>query len=507
MSQFFTQGPVPVNADTYVVREFEHETLAQVLAKNWVLLLGPRQHGKTSALLRIKISIAETGIKCAFIDLQGIPPCNSYSDILSWFAREVAKELSCKSDALNTCNEVTTALDLVIPEGKDPIVIIIDEASGISNEAWRNSFYGQIRAIASRRASAEDGSLPSRLVFVFSGTFRQEKLVEDLNSPFNVCQLIETEDITKEQGIEIAAKVLGDAAFDMANKAFELVDGQPYLLQKIFASVTQVEAAEQNIQFDKAKARLINGDDPHVVNIFRKVINEESLRFIVARLLSSGQIPYEPANDDFKFLKIIGIAKQVGNKLEFRNKLYSEVASNSPQISDNAAVGVARPHLFELNESSFNFIADTNTREIVFNAHRGAVLAYNVGSYRLSLTGFGCALEGMLIDWLKQQTPTDLASAVASATNPRAGTDRVSFNLPHEVATDPLTWRFVNLIKVSKFIPKTGRVVEPQHALREWRNNIHPSVALRAYIPERDLEPEVIAASSLFEIARRCITS
>ncbi|GAB2466732.1 hypothetical protein GCM10011375_32480 [Hymenobacter qilianensis] len=507
MSQFFTQGPVPISADTYVAREFEQETLAQLFSKNWVLLLGPRQHGKTSALLRIKLNIIEAGIKCAFVDLQKLPPLKSYTELVSWFATEISKELAYSTSSTESYDEVSVALERVVPDGKDPIVIIIDEASGISNDEWRNAFYGQIRAIASRRASSEDGGLPSRLVFAFSGTFRQEKLVDELNSPFNVCQLIETEDITEGQGIEIAEKVLGDKAIDIVNKAFDFVDGQPYLLQKIFATVAQSEETERDKQFEKIKLRFSNGDDPHVVNIFRKVINDEDLRLIVARMISTGQVAYEPANDNFKFLKVIGIAKQSGNKLVFRNKLYSEVASNSPQISESPGLIVSGAHLFELTESSFSFITDNNTREIVYNAHKGAVLAFNVGSYRLSLTGFGCALEGMLIDWLKQQSATDLATAVTNATSSRAGTDRVSFNPPHEIQTDPLTWRFVNLIKVSKFITKTGRVFEPQHALREWRNNIHPSVALRSYIPESDLEPEVIAANSLFEIARRCITS
>ncbi|WP_143434838.1 hypothetical protein [Hymenobacter roseosalivarius] len=84
--------------------------------------------------------------------------------------------------------------------------------------------------------------------------------------------------------------------------------------------------------------------------------------------------------------------------------------------------------------------------------------------------------------------------------------DRANFT-SHENRLDPKTWRFVTMIKVAKRIPKTGRIVEPSHAVREWRNSIHPSVALQNYMSETDLEPEVTTASGLFAIIKRDITS
>ena len=57
------------------------------------------------------------------------------------------------------------------------MVILIDEASNLKDDDWRNSFYGQLRAIANDRAIAKDGDIARRLRFVFAGTFRPESLL------------------------------------------------------------------------------------------------------------------------------------------------------------------------------------------------------------------------------------------------------------------------------------------------------------------------------------------
>ncbi len=57
MTEFYTQGAVPVSSSAYISRAFEERLIQEVLQGRWVLLLGPRQHGKSTALVRLKAKL------------------------------------------------------------------------------------------------------------------------------------------------------------------------------------------------------------------------------------------------------------------------------------------------------------------------------------------------------------------------------------------------------------------------------------------------------------------
>jgi hypothetical protein len=497
MSQSHTQGPVPLEAEAYVEREFEQAVQRNLLARKWVLLLGPRQHGKTSALFRIRKNLAEAGFRCAFVDLQRRPPCYSYSELLEWVAERVASELGNEeyNPPPRFPREITSWLELAIPSGREPVVILVDEASSIPQDEWRNSFFGQIRAISSDRAAASEDNIARRLLFVFSGTFRPETLVDERNSPFNICERVDSEDLTVEQARYLASTIIEEEGDRFAEMAYAVVGGQPYLLQGIFGDVARALPSDREDALEAAIARLKAGEDDHFTGIFSDVIAEKELTAIVRRMVQEGFVPNEPANANFKFLQVIGLATRDKARLVFRNPLYQQLAQASPQIRPEVAVEV-KAHLFALPDSAFNFIVDDQLREIVRAAHRGAITCYSSGSYRLSLAGFGCALEGMLLDWLKQQTANDRSTAIRRS--------RANF-VGRQNANDPDTWDLVNLMKVAREIRGTGRRVDPSEALRHWRNEIHPAVAIQNYISEERLEPEARAASGLFDAVRRDI--
>lgn len=93
MSDFHLQGAVPLNSEAYVARAFESLILRTIYAGNWVVLLGPRQHGKTSGLFRVKKQLTADGLKCVFIDMQGLPPVHSFEDVLGWIAKRASQSL------------------------------------------------------------------------------------------------------------------------------------------------------------------------------------------------------------------------------------------------------------------------------------------------------------------------------------------------------------------------------------------------------------------------------
>lgn len=506
MSTYHLQGAVPLGSDAYVERDFEARLIENTLADKWTTLLGPRQHGKTTSLIRIKNRIAGVGVNCILIDLQSMPPCSTYTELVEWFARRVC--LLLNSDISNQPRDYEVGhldawLRSVLPNNVGPVTIIIDEASAIPNTEWRNSFYGQIRAIANERAMANPGELPTRLRFIFAGTFRPETLVNNLNSPFNVSEFVYTQDFTLTEALQLHKQVEDGTNSDFVRRAYDIVQGHPYLLQFILARAQYIRSLGDQVELDSILDELRFEATGHFESIFSPILSETELTELVSQMVVNGSVPNE-LNPNFRYLQVLGIAKREGTNLVFRNQLYLDFARNSSQIDQTRPVVNNASPIFTPLPEVYSFMKSNELREIASSMEQGAVRAHNRCNYRLALAGFGSALEAILIDWLSTLSPTDLSDAVRSAQRDRR--NRLNFNTRYEDPNDPNTWFLVNLTKVAR-CTNTPINIDPPNALREWRNYIHPNVARQNYLPEQDLEPESRAASGLLAALRRDVAA
>ena len=442
----------------------------------------------------------------ALVDLQGLPPSPNFADFLRWVADQLGRNIrrDIPRPRADQQEEVAAWLDAAFPPGGAPIAVIIDEAGSIENAQFRNAFYGQIRQISSLRADAPADAIAARIRFVFAGTFRPESLVHEQNSPFNVCRVVHTDDISLEQATELANTV-NPAVIGLVQQAHAFLNGQPYLLQTVFQETLRKSEIPVEIAFAEAIQNLSHSVGPHLEGIFSKVVGNTGLVQKVAQMVQQGSTDIVPADSDCSFLQVLGLAKRQDAKLVFRNRLYENVARESSQLQP--LLRVAPPPnnspVFAIEKTALSFMTNADLREICFSAYDGGAKAHGNGSYRLALTGFGSAMEAMLIDFLAGLTPTALQTVVNAALAERDTTKKARFNPPHEDQTDPKTWRLVNLINVAKKARPAGSYLEPSHALREWRNLVHPAVAMQQFVEESQLEPESVAASALFAMLLR----
>jgi hypothetical protein len=475
----------------YVERAFEQRMLAELMADRWVLLLGPRQHGKTSGLMRVKRKLVESGYVVVSVDLQAMPPCNDYEEVVEWFASQVAADLDVaefEPPEGARRRDLVHWLSRAVPDGLPPLVVLIDEAGGIPDREFRNSFFGQIRAIANKRVEEPVGSMLKSLLFIFSGTFRPEDLVDERNSPFNVCELIRTESVSREAAAGLWAAGTGTQDDSVVDRVYAEVGGQPYLLQTLFARAGEVDESDRLQAVEDAVVDLRTGSDSHLEGMFGKIVSEASLTDLVSKMVSNGNVPNEPANADHRYLETLGVASRDEGRLVFSNSLYRDVAAASVQLIPESDVPTAVAQLFTLPESAFSHMADEHLQEIAHASYRGAVEAYRSRSYRLALAGFGASLEAVLIDFLASLDPGDLAKAVDAA--------GCNWN-QHEDSTRPITFRLVNLLKTAGEMPQITTPHEVSDPVREWRNQIHPAVALQNFHTEESLEPEARMSSAL----------
>ncbi|MDR6772734.1 AAA-like domain-containing protein [Azospirillum sp. BE72] len=483
-------GPVPLDNAFYAERDFETTLVKEVQAGNWVLLLGPRQHGKTSAFLRLRKTLSDNATSTALVDLQKIPPFGTYTQLVAWFAKQVAAALEHAVEITQT-DDLATALSEALPAGSAPVVILIDEASNIGNDEWRNSFFGQLRAISSERAIAKDGEIAKRLRFVFAGTFRPERLVAEANSPFNICERIDTTDLALADIVQLATAA-GLAKPDQAAALiYDKVGGQPYLCQRLIQA--GVGEGDPLAAISKELERLAEGDSDHISNLFRRVASDEALVALVATAVDTGKVGSEAGNEDQRYLIVLGMFRRNKGALYFRNKLYAEVAALSPQFAKVENYGAKRAVLFALEIEAFASVASPELKEVAHNAQRGAVGAYQAGSNRLALAGFGTAMEAVLIDFLQRQSPRDLRTAAAKCKQTRSNWFK---------PTDPTSWALVDLMRGVRSLLNLGDVDIPEN-LREWRNLIHPGACLSNYQQDKDLAPEVCTAAGQLQIVLR----
>lgn len=496
MTDFHVGGPVPAASAAFVERSFQGKVRDAVVGGSWVLLLGPRQHGKTSAVIRLRSLLRDDGFLVAAIDMQELPPCDSYESLLEWWSSELAKELGVLEVSAPEGpgrGQLRTWVERIIPEGP-PIVVLVDEASGISNDVWRNAFFGQLRAIANRQAAANPEDVLARLRFVFIGTFRPEALVSPNNSPFNVCTRVLTDDVTRDAALALWRNVSQTEADALIGQVHDLVGGQPYLIQLFYARMMNSERDARETAFRQTVAYLESGRDEHFSSLFSHIVGDASLCSIVNSLAYGSGIPNEPANYDFQYLEVLGLASIEDERLVIRNEFYRRIARASSQLRTVPGPAPAAQFLIPIPESDFAYMSDRYLAEIAYNAYRGAVVAYGERAYRLALAGFGATLEAVLIDCLVRLGSASLASAVSLS-----GASFASFEQP----SDPASYRLVNLFKVAKGISQVSAQVSLSDVVRDWRNMIHPAVAARNYVPEEELAPEAQMASSLVCLLRR----
>lgn len=325
---------MPLGASAYISRPFEKSLIEDLASGSWSLLLGPRQHGKTSGLIRVVAALRSEGLASSLVDLQAYAAeGGTYADFLAWFVNQIrfeAGDPSTPSIAVDrNRGDLRAWLDAGLSSERYPnIAVVVDEASAVP-ATHQVRFYSQLRALFNARARAGATAIERRISFAFAGTFRPERLIDTANSPFNVCQPREVDDLTQDDAA-LLAQASGDPDLaEFVTDAFALVGGQPYLLQSLFAAAARKDAsAGSHERFDLAVANLRSGADPHFAALFRLVDEDAGLRTVVAALLDADEsVRLNPTDDDHRFAQVSGIARADGAELRFRNPLYQALAA------------------------------------------------------------------------------------------------------------------------------------------------------------------------------------
>jgi type II secretory pathway predicted ATPase ExeA len=326
--------------------------------KAYFVVHGPRQSGKTTAMMELARQLTAAGryaaalvsmeVGAAFNDDPGAAELAILEDWRAAIDWQLPVELRPPAwPEAEAGGRLGAALTAWCTTVQRPVVLFVDEIDALQNVTLI-SVLRQLRAGFPRRPQA----FPWSLALIGMRDVRDYKVAsggsDRLNtaSPFN----IKTESLTLraftaaevaelyQQHTAETGQVFTPAAL---HRAFELTQGQPWLVNALARQAVQVVVrdARQPVDaaaIDQARELLIHRQDTHLDSLAER-LREPRVRHVIEPLLAGRTLADVPA-DDIRFVQDLGLCRMdPAGGLVIANPIYREVIprvlATTPQAS------------------------------------------------------------------------------------------------------------------------------------------------------------------------------
>jgi hypothetical protein len=327
-NNFKIGGPLTdIDSSVYIIRDADYEVVKHLQSMEYVLIIEPRQQGKTSLVNRLIYSSALGNTTIVYIDVSS---CD-HSNETGWYkslCKRILDQLEISADEQSKINfpqnsvewrdflhqVATRAHDL-----KKKLVIILDE---IGSAKFENvtGFYVVLRDIYnSRQAEA----IFQSITFMLVGAFHPSNLIDDDSiSPFNVAQQVRLQDFTSDQiATFLSAIADSENVANLANRVYFWTNGQPYLTQLLCSFIDSKSTPDD---VDNKVHVLFKSDKKHLPPLLKKLSADTKLIEYVDRLFSGEKIKFYPtANPRQADLELLGfISDDMEGNCCIKNRIY-----------------------------------------------------------------------------------------------------------------------------------------------------------------------------------------
>lgn len=329
-----TEGVVALDSRFYVERHADSRLKRQML--KWgttTTIIGARQMGKTSLLIRGIEAAQQNGFSIIFFDFENVDSFHlqDLDTFFRYLALNIATEVGISSETVDTIwqfplgpkDHLNRFLeDHVLPSMDEPLILAFDEADQLTTDtAFRKEFFSLIRAWYTVRTV---NKLWNKLSVVMAISTQPYLLIEDINlSPFNVGDRIRLEDFTLEQVEDLNSchgKPLTPAELQ---EMMDLLGGVPYLVRQGLYTLIDEALSWDNL-VDIA-------DQPygpfgsHLRQYMQKIYGQQKLIEMLISILKTNT-----GSDDLALHRLIsaGLIKREGGKYKFRCQLYEQYFRN-----------------------------------------------------------------------------------------------------------------------------------------------------------------------------------
>ncbi len=312
----------------------------------YFVIHAPRQIGKTTAMMAIAQELTKSGKYTAvLVSVEGGSALEDDLDaaeqaiLFSWHENaedRLPPELAPRVwvDA-KPGQAIRSALRSWSRSADRPLVIFIDEIDSLQNQVLI-SVLRQLRDGYANRPKA----FPHSLALIGLRDVRDYKVAsggsDRLNtaSPFNVkARSLTMRNFNAEEVAELYQQHTADTGqmFTEAaiGRAFELTQGQPWLVNALAKEVVEELAIDRSIvltpdHIDQAKEALIQRMDTHLDSLVER-LKEHRVRQVIEPILAGGALDDIP-EDDRRFVLDLGLVRRsLMGGLEMANPIYKEV--------------------------------------------------------------------------------------------------------------------------------------------------------------------------------------
>ena len=340
-------GTVQAGDGLYISRKADKDLLGLCLTSDYAYVLGPRQVGKSSLMVRTAERLTSEGVRPVVVDLDRIGMGGQetaeewYLGILSIIADQLLLDTNVAAwwkdrPHLSVTQRLTGFFqELVLVAIPAPVVIFLDDIETTFGLSFVNDFYATLNYLYTARASVP---LFRRLSFVLIGTATPGDLPHDPKSqPLAIERRVELTDWTLAEALPLA-EGLGlqpDPARKVLTWVLKWTGGHPYLTQRLCQAITtQGRNDWSQTNLDRLVASTFFGDkseqEPNLLAVRTMLTAPQPNRIAMLRLYREIHHDQRPTPDDEQSpikarLKLAGVVRSENGQLKVRNPIYERV--------------------------------------------------------------------------------------------------------------------------------------------------------------------------------------
>ena len=239
---------MPLGSPFYIERKSDRQALAWTQSKGGAtgVIVGSRQSGKSSLLVRTLAEAPSAGKTAAYLDFQLFDEAalSEPGGFFRQFAEFLGHQLGIADDVgrlwkpeISNVQNCTRYFERhILSQAKTPLVLGFDEVDRAMTSPFAPDFFGMLRAWHNNRAFS---STWTTLTIVLVSSTEPTLFMEDpRSSPFNIGDRIRPADFTFSEAGELNRRYGSPLREKQLIDLMNLLGGHPYLTQMAFHQVT-----------------------------------------------------------------------------------------------------------------------------------------------------------------------------------------------------------------------------------------------------------------------------
>jgi hypothetical protein len=312
---FIAGGPLTDDhAAIYVKRQADRDALAHLRRMDYVMVIEPRQQGKTSLINCLMRHPALSDMAFAYVDVATLDCATEaawYQTICPRILDQLQAFMPPTGEPPNPHNcpgwrDYLHYVARLAAGARQRVVIALDEIGAVQFPG-ATQFFSVLRDVYNSRQAQREFK---QLTFLLSGAFHPRSLIPDKKlSPFNVAQRVRLADFSLAQVHELTSKGSWsqEQTAALAQRIHYWTDGQPYLTQ-LLCSYLGPDAAPADV--DTGVERLRREDENHLPPLFDRLKGDKRLREYVDMIRTGKRVQFYPRENRHQAdLELLGVLK------------------------------------------------------------------------------------------------------------------------------------------------------------------------------------------------------